>query len=86
MRTRPTEPQLMLVIILFVVFAFLMQGMAHGEGGLGNGIRPNDSYRVSNTSFTISTEWMYETDYKITPKPGDCVQVKVLKECKEPSR
>ena len=32
MRTRPTEPQLMLAIILFVVFAFLMQGRAHGAG------------------------------------------------------
>lgn len=30
MRIKPTEPQLMLVIILFVVFAFLMQGRAHG--------------------------------------------------------
>lgn len=35
----------MLVIILFVVFAFLMQGRAHGEGGLGNGIVP-DEYAV----------------------------------------
>lgn len=28
---RVSEPQLMLAIILFVVFAFLMQGRAHGE-------------------------------------------------------
>lgn len=29
---RPSEPQLMLAIILFAVFAFLMQGRAHGCG------------------------------------------------------
>lgn len=42
MRPRVTEPQLMLAIILFVVFAFLMQGRAHGA-----------EYKVEDKSYAV---------------------------------
>lgn len=51
MRHRPTEPQLMLIVILFTVFAFAMQ--AHGEGGLGNGIRPEEKYQVEEVDSSM---------------------------------
>lgn len=67
---RISEVHVMTILVLFAVFAFVMQ--AHGEGGLGNGIIP-----IRHLSPTTETDEFYTVQrakdglYEVTWDEGD---------------